>query len=179
MDQAAEPGPVRAGATGGGVDGALQRTLFASRWLLAPLYLGLAACLVLLLIQFAREGIHLAVSVFAADDTSITLGVLSLIDLSLLANLLLLVVFGGYESFVARLEDGPARLSWMGRVGFGDLKLRLLASIVAIAAIQALEAYMKIGQISNRDLAWRAGLLLAFSIAALLLAATDRLAEAH
>ncbi len=167
------PPPARAGM----VEDALQRVLFASRWLLAPIYLGLAAALALLLIRFCQEFWHMLYAMLAETDTDLTLGILSLIDLSLLGNLLLMVIFAGYEGFVARLDTGDARLAWMGRVGFGDLKLRLLASIIAISAIHLLEAFMRLDALSDRELAWKLGLHGAFLLSALLLAITDRLAE--
>ena len=164
-------------AKAGLVEDAVQRVLFASRWLLAPVYLGLAAGLALLLVRFGQEFWHILHAMLAESDTDLTLGILSLIDLSLLGNLLLMVIFAGYEGFVARLDTGVARLAWMGRVGFGDLKLRLLASIVAISAIHLLEAFMRLDTLSDRDLAWKLGLHTAFLVSAVLLAITDRLAE--
>ncbi len=175
MTLPAPPAPIPEKA--GLVEAGLQRLLFASRWLLAPIYLGLAAGLALLLVRFLQEFWHILHAMLAETDTDLTLGILSLIDLSLLGNLLLMVIFAGYEGFVARLDTGAARLAWMGRVGFGDLKLRLLASIVAISAIHLLEAFMRLDTLSNRELAWKLGLHAAFLVSAVLLAVTDRLAE--
>jgi uncharacterized protein (TIGR00645 family) len=102
--------------------------------------------------------------------------VLSLIDLSLVANLLLMVMFAGYENFVARfeLEDHKYRPSWMGRVDFGELKLKLLTSIVAITAIHVLESFMNIGTTSDRELAWNVVILIAFVLSGVLLAIMGR-----
>jgi uncharacterized protein (TIGR00645 family) len=96
-----------------------------------------------------------------------------------MANLLLMVIFAGYESFVSRLdvEEGAVRLDWMGQVGFGDLKLKLMASIVAISAIHVLEEFMNIGHLSDRDLAWVVGIHMVFIVSGVLLAVMDWLTE--
>jgi uncharacterized protein (TIGR00645 family) len=154
----------------------LERTIFASRWLLAPFYLGLAASLVALLVAFARHAFDLFTHALAAGGNELTVAILSLIDLSLIGNLVLMVIFAGYESFVSRLEiEGhEGRLEWMGRVGFGDLKLKLMASIVAISAIRLLEAFMNAETLSNRDLGWLVGIHMAFVSSGVLLALMDR-----
>lgn len=154
----------------------LERVLFGSRWLLAPFYLGLAAALVVLLIKFVVKAA--AVFILALTGSGdIILGVLSLIDLSLMANLLLMVILAGYESFISRLDVGEheGRLEWMGRIGFSDLKLKLMASIVAISAIHLLEAFMNVDHHNDRYLAWQVGIHMAFVISGLLLALMDRL----
>jgi uncharacterized protein (TIGR00645 family) len=158
---------------------ALERTIFGSRWLLAPFYLGLAASLLVLLVNFAREAAQLFSHALTAGGNEITLGVLALIDLSLMANLVLMVIFAGYESFVSRLdpEGHEARLEWMGRIGFSDLKLKLMASIVAISAIHLLEGFLNTEHATDRTLAWRLGIHMGFVSSGLFLALMDRLAE--
>jgi uncharacterized protein (TIGR00645 family) len=138
----------------------IERTMFGSRWLLAPFYLGLILGLVMLLVKFAQQTIGLLASTLTASGNDVIVAILSLIDLSLMANLLLMVVFAGYESFVSRLdvEGHAAQLDWMGQIGFGDLKLKLMASIVAISAIHVLEEFMNVGHVTNRDLAWIVGI---------------------
>jgi uncharacterized protein (TIGR00645 family) len=115
--------------------------------------------------------------ILATDAEELTIEILSLIDLSLMGNLLLMVIFAGYENFVSRLDlhSHDDRPQWMGHVGFGDLKLKLMTSIVAISAIQVLEAFMNISHVSDRDLAWSVGLHVAFIVSAVLLAVMDRL----
>ena len=159
---------------------AFERTLFISRWLLTPLYLGLIVGLGILIIKFAQRIAGLVQHVLEASNTDIIIGVLSLIDLSLVANLLLIVIFAGYESFVSRLDIGgrAVRLEWMGKIGFGNLKLKLMASIVAISAIHLLEEFMNIGHVTDRDLAWSTGIQLVFVVSGVLLAVMDRL-EGH
>ena len=161
---------------------AFERGLFASRWLLAPIAAGLAASLLVLLALFVRKLAGLVSIVLGADPTTgdIIVGVLSLVDVSLLGNLVLMVIFSGYETFVSRIETaGAERPEWMGQVGFGDLKLKLMASIVAISGIQVLEVFMQVHEISNRDLGWTVGLHMAFVVSALLLALMDRITGSH
>jgi uncharacterized protein (TIGR00645 family) len=161
------------------VERLLEQALFSSRWLMAPFYVGLAAGLVLLLVEFVHRTISLFSHGFAARGEELTVAVLSLIDLSLMGNLLLMVIFAGYENFISRLDldrhhDRP---QWMGHVGFGDLKLKLMTSIVAISAIQVLEGFMHIDRLSDRELAWSVGLHLAFILSAVMLALMDRLSS--
>ncbi len=156
-----------------------ERTIFLSRWLLAPFYLGLAISLGVLLIKFAQETFTLLTHALPVNGTDVTITILSLIDLSLLGNLVLLVMFAGYETFVSRLDTAShqERLEWMGQIGFGDIKLKLMASIVAISAIHVLEEFMNIDHVTNRELAWFVGIHLAFVVSGLLLALMDRLSE--
>ena len=157
----------------------IERSIFGSRWLLAPYYLGLILGLVALLVKFVQRTIDMLGHMLTLSGNDIIVAILSLIDLSLMANLLLMVIFAGYESFVSRLDvEGHAvRLDWMGQVGFGDLKLKLMASIVAISAIHVLEEFMNVGHVSDRDLAWVVGIHLVFVVSGVLLACMDRLAE--
>ena len=160
------------------VERLIERTIFGSRWLLAPFYLGLILGLVALLAKFALRIVDLAGHVLSGSGNEITVGILSLIDLSLMANLVLMVIFAGYESFISRLDvgEGGVRLDWMGQVGFGDLKLKLLASIVAISAVHVLEGFLDADHQSDRTLAWLVGIHLAFVASAVLLALMDRIA---
>jgi uncharacterized protein (TIGR00645 family) len=156
----------------------LERGIFASRWLLAPFYVGLVGSLVLLLIKFVQEFIHLVPRVLELSDTEALLGVLTLVDLSLAANLLLMVIFAGYENFVSKIDaaDHEDRPDWMGKIDYGGLKLKLLTSIVAISAIQLLKAFMNVHELTNEELAWMAGIHLVFVVSGVLLALMDRLA---
>ena len=161
------------------VERAFENVIFGSRWLLAPFYLGLSVSLCVLLVKFVQQAVELLIHSISTDGSEIILGILSLIDLSLMANLLLMVIFAGYESFVSRLDvDGQQdRLGWMGQIGFGDLKLKLMTSIVAISAIQVLEGFMHVSRLSDRELAWSVGLHLAFILSAVMLALMDRLSS--
>ena len=159
----------------------IERTIFGSRWLLAPFYLGLILGIAALLAKFALRVVDLGGHVLSGGADEITIGVLSLIDLSLMANLVLMVIFAGYESFISRLDvgEGGVRLDWMGQIGFGDLKLKLLASIVAISAIHLLEGFLDAEHESDRNLAWLVGIHMAFVASAVLLALMDRISGQH
>lgn len=154
----------------------VERTIFASRWLLAPFYLGLAVSLVVLLIKFAEKTIVLVANTGIYGSSEVITDVLSLIDLSLVGNLLLMVMFAGYENFVARfeLEGRKYRPSWMGRVDFAALKLKLLTSIVAISAIHVLEIFMNVRTTSDRELGWSLAILIGFVLSGVLLAVMGR-----
>jgi len=160
------------------VERAFENVIFGSRWLLAPFYLGLSVSLCVLRVKFVQQAVELLIHSISTDGSEIILGILSLIDLSLMANLLLMVIFAGYESFVSRLDvDGQQdRLGWMGQIGFGDLKLKLMASIVAISAIHLLEAFMNADHLTDRKLAWLVGIHMAFVTSGVLLAVMDRTA---
>lgn len=157
----------------------LERTIFASRWLLAPFYLGLCLALVLLLVKFGQELLHVAPAVLTMSESDVVLSILALIDLSLAGNLLLLVIFSGYENFVSKIDvgDHKDRPDWMGKVDYSGLKLKLLASIVAISAIQLLRAFMNIKSMTNEELAWLVGIHMCFVVSGVLLALMDRLTE--
>ncbi len=142
------------------VERIVERMIFTSRWLLAPIYVGLAAALVVLLIKFVQHAVELLMHALSAGGNETIIGILALIDLALTGSLVLMVMFAGYENFVSKLDlaghkDQPG---WMGHVGFGDLKLKLMASIVAISAIQVLESFMNIDRLSDRTLAWSVGI---------------------
>ncbi len=158
-----------------------ERILFASRWLLAPFYLGLAFSLVILLIKFLADFGHLALGAFSLTEAQVILGVLSLIDLVLTGSLIIIVIFSGYENFVSKIDhsrhtDWP---EWMGTIDFTALKLKLLSSIVAISAIHLLKQFMSLSTVSNRDIAWLVVIHVVFVVSSVLLALSDRIAGDH
>ena len=146
---------------------------------MAPFYVGLVVGLAVLLAKFGQELIHFVTHVFEATESQVILGILSLIDLSLTANLILLVIFSGYENFVSRmdLKDQSERPEWMGKIDFSGLKLKLLASIVAISAIQLLKAFMDLGSASDRDLYWMSVVHAIFVGSGILLALSDWISD--
>lgn len=126
----------------------LERVLFNSRWLLVPFYLGLVLSLLMLLVAFVGDLVHVIPHILAASPEEIILAVLTLIDLSLASNLVMIVMFSGYENFVSKIDTGDSedRPSWMGTLDFSGLKMKLIGSIVAISAISLLRAFMKIAE---------------------------------
>lgn len=156
----------------------IERSLFASRWLMAPMYLGLASGLVLLLISFMQELAHLFLALPNISQNDVVLGILSLIDLSLAANLLLIVIFSGYENFVSKIntdehEDNP---EWKGSVDFSTLKLKLIASIVAISGIHLLKVFMGVEKTPESNIKWMIIIHVVFVISGVFLALMDYIA---
>ncbi len=159
------------------IERAIERAVFNSRWFAAPIFAGLSAGLLVLLVKFCQGLVLLVSHMFSATGPNVIVEVLGLIDLSLLAGLLMIVMFAGFENFVSGLDtegisDKP---SWMGTVSFGDMKLKLMASIVAISAIRLLEYFMNLADVTDRELAWGVGLHITFVVSGLLLAVMDRL----
>jgi len=156
---------------------ALEALIFNSRWLLAPFYLGLVLAIGILLIKFVKEFISFAPTVLTADGNDVIIGILTLIDVVMIANLLIIIIFAGYENFVSKINTGDTedRPSWMGHVGFADLKMKLIGSIVAISGIELLKAFMHVEHYTNDQLAWKVGIHMTFVVSGVLFAIMDRL----
>lgn len=155
---------------------AIERTIFLSRWLLVPFYIGLVVGLLVLLARFWVELKHLVATAFSEQGSATIFGVLSLIDLSLLANLVLIVIFSGYESFVSRIEtDEKERPAWMGKIDFAGLKVKLMGSLAAISGIYLLEALLELSSETWMSLGWKLGIHLTFVVSGLLFALTERI----
>jgi uncharacterized protein (TIGR00645 family) len=155
----------------------LETALFSSRWLMAPFYIGLAISLAVLLLKFCMLLWEFIIHAPGSKETDIILGVLSLIDVSLTGNLVLIVMFSGYENFVSKIDPDshPDWPVWMSKIDFTSLKQKLLGSIVAISAIQVLKAFMNIDTtIDPVRLGWLVGVHLAFVFSTLMLALSDR-----
>ncbi len=161
------------------IENALETLVFASRWILAPFYLGLAVSLVVLLIKFAGELFHIASHAFSSTESEVILGVLALVDLTLTGSLLIIVIFSGYENFVSKIDHSGHRdwPEWMGTIDFGALKLKLLSSIVAISAIQLLKQFMSIHNVNDREIFWLVVVHVVFVVSSVLLALSDRIAH--
>ncbi|MEO5573269.1 MAG: TIGR00645 family protein [Gammaproteobacteria bacterium] len=153
----------------------LENLLFTSRWLLAPFYLGLVGAIVVLLWYFGVEFVHL-VAILTHGGGSVVVGVLALVDLVLVANLLIIIIFAGYENFVSKIDTGghEDRPDWMGHVDFAGLKMKLIGSIIAISGIDLLKAFVAVGDnISNEQLAWKVGIHVTFVFSGLMFAIMD------
>jgi len=172
-----QPAPYRPNPMLKRVEAGLESTIFNSRWLMAPFYLGLVISLAVLLLKFFMMLWEFILHAPGAKESDIILGVLSLIDASLTGNLILIVVFSGYENFVSRIDPGghPDWPDWMTKIDFGGLKQKLLASIVAISAIQVLKAFMNLdAAFDPSKMGWLVGIHLVFVFSTLLLALSDR-----
>jgi uncharacterized protein (TIGR00645 family) len=158
------------------IERALEKFLFASRWLLAPFYVMLVIALVALLVKAGQETVHFMLHAWTATESQIILGVLALVDLTLTGSLIIIVIFSGYENFVSRIEadDHKDWPEWMGKIDFTGLKLKLVSSIVAISAIQVLKAFMNVGKVTDRELLWLVGIHMMFVVSGLLMALTDK-----
>lgn len=163
------------------VEAAFEQVLFGSRWLMAPMYFGLVLSLGLVAFIFLRELIEAVPGMMTESSDDAILVVLSLIDLTLAGNLLLIVLFSGYENFVSKLDidDGGDRPDWMGKVDFAGLKMKLVGSIVAISAIHLLKEFMELGrdgtEPNSPHLFWLTVIHLTFVMSGLLLAVMDYL----
>ena len=155
----------------------LENMLYASRWVLAPIYLGLSAALILLGVKFFEEVLHAAPAVFQMKEADLVLVVLSLVDMALVGGLLIMVMFSGYENFVSRIDvaEGTEKLSWLGKLDSGSLKQKVAASIVAISSIHLLRAFMSAHTIPNDKLMWYVIIHLTFVTSALGMAYLDRM----
>ena len=165
-----------------------EGALFSTRWLLAPFFAGLGIALVVLLIKFAGELVHVVLTAFKASEADVILGVLALVDLTLTGSLLVIVIFSGYENFVSKIDHSNHRdwPEWMGTIDFTALKLKLLSSIVAISAIQLLKQFMAVKELTAKDpvladrtLFWYVVIHLVFVGSSVLLALSDRIAGGH
>jgi uncharacterized protein (TIGR00645 family) len=162
----------------------IERLLFASRWLLAPVYLGLSLALVVLGIKFFSELYHSLSTVVHASEADVVLSLLALVDLALVAGLVVMVMFSGYENFVSKIDiDGDSKgdkLGWLGKLDAGTLKLKVAASIVAISSIHLLRAFMDASKTENDKLMWYVIIHLTFVVSAVMMGVLDRItAKAH
>ena len=155
-----------------------EHVLFSSRWILAPVYLGLIVALGIMLVKFSKQLWTLLVNLPDASEANIIIGVLSLVDVSLIMNLMVIIIFSGYENFVSKMEDlhdHDDRPEWMGHIGFTDLKIKLIGAIVAISGVELLKAFMKVDDVSDRHLGWMVGIHLTFVLSGVLYAIMDKL----
>ena len=160
----------------------LEKVIFAGRWLLAPLYIGLLLALVPILYRFFHAFWHLVTHMQGATSGEITLQVLELLDTVLLGNLIIIVLFAGYENFVSKIkvaEDAEDRPHWMGHVDYSGLKIKLIGSLVAISVIELLKDFMKEGTFDANREGWRIGIHMTFVISGVLFALMDVMADRH
>lgn len=160
----------------------IAAVLVASRWLMAPLYIGLIAALIVVGVEFFRELVHTIAGFAALDTDGVILAVLKLIDLVLIANLVLIMISAGVGT-LGTVVSGVEHDGWaefVGKVDFSGLKLKVVASLIAIAAVDLLESFIEIGTISKSDVLWQIAILMTFVVSGVLLAWMDRLvAEPH
>jgi uncharacterized protein (TIGR00645 family) len=158
----------------------LGRLLFAARWIMAPIYLGLLVSLLLLAVKFVQKAVSAVSGILTLSTSDTIVTVLTLVDLALVGNLVLIVMLAGWENFVGPLLAirGTGRPGSLATLDFGAVKLKLIASIVAIVGIQILETFVHIGDVPKQDALLQLGILLGVAVAGVFLALMDRLAAA-
>jgi uncharacterized protein (TIGR00645 family) len=159
------------------VEATLERLLYASRWLLAPIYIGLSLALLALGIKFFQEALHVLPLVLDMKEADLVLITLSLVDIALVGGLIVMVMLSGYENFVSaiNIKEGEEKLDWLGKLDAGSLKQKVAAAIVAISSIHLLKAFMNATQIDNDKLMWYVIIHMTFVLSALGMALVDKL----
>ena len=156
-----------------------EKLLFASRWLLAPLFLGLSLALLALGLKFFQEAFHVVTHALSSSEADLVLTVLAMIDIVLVGSLIVMVMFSGYENFVSRIDaEGTDGLGWLGKLDAGTLKLKVAASIVAISSIHLLRVFMDAQKIDNDKIMWYVILHMTFVVSAVLLGVLDKMSFA-
>lgn len=155
----------------------LENAMYASRWLLAPVYFGLSLALLALSIKFFQEILHVLPNIFSIAEADLVLTLLSLIDMALVGGLLVMVMFSGYENFVSQLDisDDKEKLSWLGKMDATSLKNKVAASIVAISSIHLLRVFMDAKNVSDNKLMWYVIIHLTFVLSAFVMGYLDKL----
>jgi uncharacterized protein (TIGR00645 family) len=159
------------------VEQGLETGIFNSRWILAPFYVGLIVSMALLLFTFVKELVEFIPTILTAKSGTVITTTLALVDIVMVANLVLLIIFAGYENFVSKIDtkNHEDRPDWMGFVTFADLKLKLMGTIVAISGIDLLKTFINISAYDDKAIMWRLVLHLAFVLSGVLFAVMDRL----
>ena len=157
----------------------IENAMYASRWLLAPIYFGLSLALLALALKFFQEVFHILPNVFAMAEADVILVLLSLIDMALVGGLLVMVMISGYENFVSQLDiqEGTEKLSWLGKMDSSSLKMKVAASIVAISSIHLLKVFMNAQNIDDSKLMWYVIIHMAFVLSAFAMGYLDKLTK--
>mgnify|MGYP001571382949 CR=1 FL=1 len=155
----------------------LEKGIFASRWLQAPLYVGLIVAGLLYTYKFAVELIHLCALVNTITDELMMLGVLTLVDITMVANLLVMVIIGGYATFVSKLhiENHEDRPEWLEKIDAGTLKVKLAGSLVGVSGIHLLKSFVNIEEKNVEHVKWQVIIHAVFLLSALMLAMTEKI----
>ncbi|EPG9941170.1 TIGR00645 family protein [Klebsiella pneumoniae] len=157
----------------------LENAMYASRWLLAPVYFGLSLGLIALTIKFFQEIFHILPHIFSVSESDMILTLLSLVDMTLVGGLLVMVMFSGYENFVSQLDinEGKEKLSWLGKMDATSLKNKVAASIVAISSIHLLRVFMDAKNVPDNKLMWYVIIHLTYVLSAFVMGYLDRLTK--
>jgi uncharacterized protein (TIGR00645 family) len=159
----------------------IERFMYASRWLLAPIYLGLSLTLIALGVKFFQEVLHVVPQLFSIAEADLVLVILSLVDLALVGGLIVMVMLSSYENFVSQLDigDDTEKLSWLGKMDAASLKNKVASSIVAISSIHLLKLFMRVEQIDSDKLKWYVVIHLTFVVSAFTMGVLDKYTRHH
>ena len=157
----------------------IENAMYASRWILAPIYFGLSLGLLALALKFFQEVFHVIPNVFALSESDLILVILSLIDMTLVGGLLVMVMISGYENFVSQLDidEHKEKLSWLGTMDSTSLKMKVAASIVAISSIPLLRVFMDARNIEPQYLMWYVIIHMTFVISAFAMGYLDKITK--
>ena len=163
----------------GNVEKHLEKNLYAARWLLAPLYIGLSLSLIALSVKFFQETYHVLVHIFTMTEAEMILTILALVDISLVGGLIVMVMFSGYENFVSKMNvsDGKSKLDWLGKMDSNKLKNKVAASIVAISSIHLLKVFVDAENIDNDKIMWYLLLHITFVFSAFAMGYLDKITK--
>lgn len=157
----------------------LERTMYASRWIMAPLYLGMSLVLLALAVKFFQELTHFLPQILSLPDSEVILKLLTFIDLTLVGSLTVIVMFSGYENFVSRMdiEAGTEKLDWLGTHDYGSLKTKVTSSIVAISSIHLLKIFMNLHAVESDKLQWYVIIHLTLVVSAFFMGYLDKISK--
>jgi uncharacterized protein (TIGR00645 family) len=157
----------------------IERLMYASRWILAPIYIGMSLALLGLSIKFFQELYHFIPHILEVGESDLVLKLLTLIDLTLVASLIVIVMFSGYENFVSQMDLGEEteKLDWLGTHDYTSLKLKVASSIVAISSIHLLKIFMNAQTTDNDKIMWYVLTHLTFVISALFMGYLEKLTK--
>ncbi len=161
------------------VELAMERILYASRWVLAPVYLGMSLALCAIAIKFFQELYHFLPNILLVSESELVLKLLTLIDLTLVSSLTIIVMFSGYENFVSQMdiEEDTEKLDWLGSHDYGSLKMKVASSIVAISSIHLLKVFMNVQETANDKIMWYVLIHLTMVFSALLMGFLDNISR--
>ncbi len=161
------------------IEHTLEKLMYMSRWILAPIYAGLSLALLAIFVKFFQELFHFLPHILDIAESELILTLLGLIDLTLVASLILIVMFSGYENFVSRLDlsESTEKLDWLGTHDYGSLKMKVASSIVAISSIHLLKIFMNIEATTNDKLLWYVVIHLTLVISALFMGYLDKITK--
>ncbi|AAO31543.1 hypothetical transmembrane protein (plasmid) [Buchnera aphidicola str. Bp (Baizongia pistaciae)] len=157
----------------------IERIIYASRWLMFPVYIGLSLGFILLTLKFFQQIIFVIPKILMMSESGLVLVVLSLIDISLVGGLLVMVMFSGYENFISKMEikTDKKKLGWMGTMDVNSIKNKVASSIVAISSVHSLRLFMDAEKISNDQIMWCVLIHLTFVISAFGMACIDKMSK--